>query len=173
MARNQPGTRYFGCLYATDRSRVLAFTADNFNDLASTHQYAFRIAGRYAAFLENTGGESGYGIAVVRRDLKTGAWRRDDRPGRGPNEGSYGSPPFNSEEYAPSDLVLARTGALAWTIAPYSGCSDSFPCRVLKADREGRAVLDEGPGIRPKSLALSGSTVTWISAGEQRSAILR
>ena len=173
VAGDEPGTRYFGCLYATGRSRVLAFTADYFGDLASTFQYAFRIAGRYAAFLERTGGESGYGIAVARRDLKTGAWRRDNRPARAPNEGQYVSPPFNSEEYAPSDLVLTRTGALAWTIAPYSGCSDSFPCRVLKADREGRAVLDEGPGIRPKSLALNGSTVTWISAGEERSAILR
>jgi hypothetical protein len=177
--RKEQGVRFFGCLYSTGRPYVLAFWPDGGADLGYPHAYEFRIAGRFAAFAVMEGSDSGPdGGMVVRRDLKTGAWRRDRHPALMPDD-PHDNPFVAGElDYRPSDLVVSPSGALAWIVSSSyhddpNGCRDLSPCRVLKTDRDGRAVLDEGGGVRATSLARNGSTVTWISNSQSRSATLR
>jgi hypothetical protein len=169
-----PVVHYYGCLFSVGKRYSLGFNANA--DYCLPFVSTWRLAGRYGAFLEVRGCDSGPdGGAVVRRDLKTGVVVRDDTPAQVASDAP--DSPFVTERpgYQPIDLVLTASGALAWDVPRASpSCSGtSLPCRVIKSDRDGRAVLDEGFGIVLTSLELRGSTVSWIRDGIRRSATLR
>jgi len=67
--------------------------------------------------------------------------------------------------------VLSRSGAVAWTTVRVGDGAT----RLSKRDRDGRAVLDPGPGVDAGSLALSpsGRRLYWSNAGEPRTSRLR
>jgi hypothetical protein len=182
-------TTWYGCLYSRGQPYFLAGEFGASYDVrginhTQTPRHEFRIAGRYAAFLEARASEGGpEGGSVVRRDLKTGAWRRDDQPSGMP--GDAPDSPFvkDSADFVPTRLVLRNTGAVAWIVAPHDWSFDPYdprcgarwpgPCRVLKRDRDGRVLLDEGSGVHPHSLALNGSTISWVNDRGQQTAVLR
>ena len=81
-----------------------------------------------------------------------------------------------------TDLVLKRNGSVAWIagatpldlpMAPPGTPVDRRPnFEVQKADRGGRALLDQGREIAPASLTLSRSTFSWTKGGRNYSAQL-
>jgi hypothetical protein len=59
-------------------------------------------------------------------------------------------------------LVLASSGAIAWTEAP----GDAGTATVRALDDRGDRILDAGPDVDPASLRLDGAdTVSWIRGG--------
>lgn len=164
-----PVVRYYGCLFSGGKRYSLGFNANA--DYCLPFVSTWRLAGRYGAFLEARGCDSGPdGGAVVRRDLKTGVVVRDDTPAQVPSDAPDSPFVTGRPGYRPTNLVLKASGALAWAVK----CALPAGCRILKSDRDGRTVLDEGFGIRVfSSLKLRGSTVSWIRDGIRRSATLR
>jgi hypothetical protein len=76
-------------------------------------------------------------------------------------------------------LELAESGAMAWTLTSAATWDGSYPLpersrhEVWAHDSAGERVLDSGPEVDPKSLQLSGSTVSWTNGGVTRSEELR
>jgi hypothetical protein len=68
----------------------------------------------------------------------------------------------------PVDFVLRRTGAFGLIAQPSPG-----QLRVVKADRLGRRLLDEGSDIDRASLSLLGATLSWVRGGVRKTARLR
>jgi hypothetical protein len=72
-----------------------------------------------------------------------------------------------------SDLVVTADGELAWIVQSSGFGRQPSQAAVLAAPRTGPAVvLDEGPGVAPQSLYLSGGTVHWVDGSETRGAAL-
>jgi hypothetical protein len=86
-------------------------------------------------------------------DLRTGAVRNSRRV-----DGAGG---------VSQSWVLKRNGAIAWTRV----LDGTF--EVVKLDRDGEAVIDQGDDVDVQSLALAGSTLYWTKAGVPRTAQLR
>jgi hypothetical protein len=70
--------------------------------------------------------------------------------------------------YGADRLVLKRNGSIAWGIEYGDTGGDIF-----KRDCDGRKRLARGKGVDPRSLRLRGSTLSWTSGGERRTAPLR
>ena len=71
----------------------------------------------------------------------------------------------STAEAAVPNLQVTTSGWIAWILSSAKGET------LYAFDSGGRRILDTG-SIDPKSLAVSGSTVTWTNAGVQRSATL-
>jgi hypothetical protein len=93
-----------------------------------------------------------------------------------------------------SDVVLAKSGSLAWsgenlyryTPVPGGGPEYGVPVpvhvdtppappvrkHILECSTTGEAVLAGGEGIDLKSLKLRGQNLSWVDAGEDRTAQL-
>ena len=69
-----------------------------------------------------------------------------------------------------TDLELSSQGAVAWIASGAPNRDDHF--YVQKADASGRAVLDEGPEIDTRSLAITGRRIFWMSGGVPKTAVL-
>jgi hypothetical protein len=86
------------------------------------------------------------------RNLRSGVRRRSVMP---PGAGA-------------ADRVLAsKSGAVAWTRSPRENVVD-----VRALGPSGERLLDSGPDVDPKSLALAGSTVYWTRGSQPYSANL-
>ncbi len=62
-------------------------------------------------------------------------------------------------------IVLQTDGDVAWVGREISIGSQIPRLQVELGDSAGLSVLDEGPGIDPNSLSLSGSMLSWSNAG--------
>lgn len=71
-----------------------------------------------------------------------------------------------------SELVLRKTGSIAWIAEGGDGAEGLLAREVSASDRSGTRVLDDQPGIAPHSLRLIGSTVSWEVDGLARTAPL-
>jgi hypothetical protein len=66
--------------------------------------------------------------------------------------------------------VLTPTGTVAWL---GHNSDDPYPALSVRTlNASGSTLLDRSPDIDPHSLQLSGSTLTWLDDGVQRSATL-
>ena len=74
------------------------------------------------------------------------------------------------------ELVVRVTGSIAWIEVRYVRDPDTNTRQegfLWKKEATGETFLDSGIGLgRPRSLTLSGSTLTWTKHGEPRSATL-
>lgn len=131
-----------------------------------------RLAGRYLGhsavhFDDDAPIEPGVELLVSVRDVKR------DRCIRGllanPPDGDT-SFSYDDADPGVTDLELTSQGGLAWIVAGRPNRDDYF--YVQKADGTGRAVLDEGTAIEPRSLAISGRRIYWMSGGTPRTAVL-
>lgn len=110
----------------------------------------WRLAGRYVAWLQAETLETGDIVTTI---LVYDATRRRRRMAVG------GQPD--------PDLLLTRSGSVAWLDPRYQGPQRAVEVRTL----DGRSLtLDRGPGLKPGSLALAGSLLYWTHGGEPRSA---
>lgn len=126
------------------------------------------IAGDVAAFVTNslTGVDtSGSGLTIA--DVARRSILREAPVGHGVDAGLVFSSGLTALDVTPE-------GAAAWitrTTRPLPGRAPG--ASVFAAPRTGPIVtLDEGPGIEPESLFLSGDTVNWVDDGTTRSAPL-
>jgi hypothetical protein len=125
---------------------------------------AIRVAGRFVAVVGRFSGSDHASAYVEVLDV---AHRTSVADWSTPNEHYNGI----------ADLELSPRGALgliAETVDPYAepGETVTYEVRVLTSERS--AVLDSGPDIAPRSLALArNDTLYWTNAGAPRSAFLR
>ncbi|MGI8557936.1 MAG: hypothetical protein ACR2ND_06475 [Solirubrobacteraceae bacterium] len=129
-------------------------------DLGSPHFDHFALSGSYAAFAEGLHGIDTSSASVVLADLRSGR-RLSAQPAA--------TPARRPESFVSvTALVLAGT-RIAW-IASSGGVGLPAPRYEVHV---GRRLLDKGPDIVPRSLALHGSTVRWRHGGTVRQAPLR
>jgi hypothetical protein len=69
----------------------------------------------------------------------------------------------------PGDLELARSGSFAL----FSSLPDNPNLYLSVAEADGQHLVDSGPDIDPRSLAIAGGWVYWTRAGEPHSARIR
>ncbi len=132
----------------------------------------FRLAGDYVAFERFDAGQGGadYNVEVVnlrtRRRLHhvpTGPIPSDANFAGGFSGGSSGTGPTTA-------LVLNPHGSVAWIVRDVYAAGRSY--QVHKDDHAGPALLDEGSAIDPRALTAAGGVVSWIDAGQRRTAPL-
>jgi hypothetical protein len=168
----------YACLYGNGHPRRLSS--------AEHWEYRMaRFAGPYVAFVAFAEA-SNTGIGVV--DLRTGAKRTFHED----EEVAAVEPP--ESECPPADphcrvvcpqvdsLVLEPDGSIAWIGVDFPAATPTggAPCgtgieqtiEVRRYDREGLGVIGSGDGIVPRSLRLSGSTLSWIDEGREATATL-
>lgn len=173
------GRGTFGCLARTGK-RVPLFAGTPYSDGGgSAGLQGAQIQETFAAAALTSSGKSGSGALVVVVNLESGQPVHEFSGVDGYVRGETAlDPEFEPAGISVDDLVLAPSGGAAWIarIARQRRDGLGFPgppeARVYKSDAEGENVLlDRGADI--PSLALSGSTLSWTSGGEQKSAVLR
>jgi hypothetical protein len=72
-------------------------------------------------------------------------------------------------------LVVNESGSVAWIVVERVYGDSPQPdvdIQVWAVNSDGRRMLDSGAGIKPRSLTLSSSTLSWVNAGTVRAAPL-
>ena len=72
-----------------------------------------------------------------------------------------------------TDLELTSEGAIAWIVSRPPNDDGYFYVQKADATAPGKVVLDEGPAIDPRSLAISGNRIYWTNNNEPRSALVQ
>jgi hypothetical protein len=141
----------YACLRRTGRVRRLTYGDIDYSSV--------RLAAPYVAYDDVEDGSGGVFEFIERVDLRTGREKQVAELGTLFGEGSQ-----------LGDLVVARSGAVAWTAV-----KDENGTSVEKYDADGAGTLDPGPDVDPGSLALtaSGKRVYWTRGGVPQSAPLR
>lgn len=150
---------HYGCLLSRGR---LVRLDDNDGGLGAFLDRPVRFAGRHVAFesnFVNMGSASDYAEVVV-TDLRRGVRLLSDCTGEVDEENDFecfGDPVIS--------LVLRDTGGVAWIDEDGA---------VRKHDRGARRhrLLDFGR-VERRSLRLRGSRLSWVRAGQRRTATLR
>jgi hypothetical protein len=71
-----------------------------------------------------------------------------------------------------SDLVATSHGTLAWIFGSYNTFPTSYRVCELPPRSTSPLLLASSPAIAPKSLAIAASQLSWVEAGQRRSAPL-
>ncbi len=146
------------CLYSRNKPVDLGLDIDGDPDVG-----LYRLAGPYVAYAESSCEGLGPCLSdVIVRDLRTG-------------KASFRAAPPSDPFDQVSDLVLTENGAVAWIAQPKSlgGTPPaSLETTLWASDGQGSKVLASGDGIDPRSLELSGSTLTWLKDGVPMTATL-
>lgn len=152
-------TRYFGCYWKTARKTQLSVDSTSGDDVFSFTLP--KLAGRYVAFVERNFDSTGDGGTVVDiYNLKSGRLKAESIKTAGGTGGPI--------EWHVTSLVLSSDGSAAWiTKNDYNAELGE----VWKLTDTGDTQLATG-NIDPKSLKLSGTTLTWTVAGVAQSASL-
>jgi hypothetical protein len=155
----------YGCWRKTQRrTRLLRMPRGPRFDYVVEATY-LTLQGRFVGY-EIVAGSSRdvyrYTLRIV--DLKTG-------------QNKHSVLPFNPEAFpepgrrlgSVRQLLIARDGDATW-LARNLGMAASRPLQVYKVDRQ-RSLLDAGPGVEARSLALTRTgTIYWTNSGQARSA---
>ena len=159
----EKGTRVYGCLYRTGRRFLLANPAYGVGQVRNV-----RLAGRVVGYSRQSQGKR----KVTVRELRRGRIVHDAAAAVAPRCCST----------AVTDLELRRNGSVAWIaetipfdipLAPPGSYPDPRPdYQVRKADRAGQALLDAAHDVAPRSLMLSGATISWTRGGTTYAAVL-
>jgi hypothetical protein len=155
----------YGCHYG--RGRAYALGDRNGEESADFNELNFlQVAGAFAGYERLTTGRLGSLSRSTTINLRTGRFVRDVYNGGGPS----------APVVEVTDLELRRTGSMAWiTQSRDSDVSGPLPIQyeVRAGVRSSSfALLDAGPDVDPRSLALEGTTLYWTRAGVRRSAAL-
>jgi hypothetical protein len=149
----------YGCLFSGG-PRV-SFGLDGLTEASLGQDLnQFRLAGPYAAFGCGGNLSDGCWSAVYVVDLRDGSRRAVNLSTSGFGRGAN-----------PTDVELKDNGSVAWIELLYDPFG-RYSYQVGAADAAGRRLLDRGSRIDPDSLALNGSTLTWVKARQLRSASL-
>ena len=152
--------RVYGCLYSKNRNYVLGIEGDC--DPRSVDQFV--LAGRYVGYVESFCNIDASDDHIVVKDLRTGRNRYR-------TVAATGQAPDAEPSTLVSQLVLSRTGSVAW-IADWdanSGSStphanDDRQVRKLEPGAPaGGTLLDSGLGVEEGSLGLGARTSSGYS----------
>jgi hypothetical protein len=147
----------YACLFSVNRRVLLGRNWDD--ETIETP----RLTAPYVAYVSIECGVGSCTPSIAVRDLRDGALFRhlevssESLPGR----------PRDVES-----LVLKANGSVAWIVSRAGFMGSPSAVDVIAVDTTGRRVLDSGVDVDPKSLALTGSTLTWRKGGAARSASL-
>jgi hypothetical protein len=157
----------YGCLYSVNERFALGLNGVSASGLGQLLSH-FRLAGPYAAYgcqgnttdVEVDGARiAGCVSALYVTDLRDGS-RREVKVSGGQFRGG-----------GVEDLELKENGSVAWIESAFERGSRTVE-QVGALDTTGQRVLDRGFRIERNSLTLTGSTLSWINAGQARSAVL-
>ena len=147
--------KIYACLYSQNKRRFLGWE-DECQQMTAASQ--FILAGPYVGYVETTCGLVSGDQDVVVRNIKTNKVKHAGGAVR-----FVGEAPGNEQSSYITDLVMSRTGSVAW-IGEHDAESDgvgngSGDQRQVRMLFEGSAiaggdVVDEGLGIQPGTLAL-------------------
>lgn len=164
------GTTY-GCLYSANRRFKLGQYSRS-SDTGRDGQRQTRLAGRYVGFEEYVEGSRTFTYEVRVFDLRSGRLVRDVPTGPVPPEADEATQFGIAVGIGPvTALRLRATGGVAWIARNRYSADSEFVVR--KADAKKPMGLAAGRDIHPVSLALNGSRLTWLQAGQERAASLR
>lgn len=164
--QSQVTTRLMGCLKPKGRVFQVGFLSQaGLSDVGSVESP--RAAAPYVAYAIVASDETAakYGqpstsyITVKSINLRTGKTIASANFVQQPDQQS-------ATEAAVPNLQMTPVGSIAWLLT--SASNDT----LYASDSQGQRILDTGK-IDAKSLAISGSTVTWTNAGVQHSATLQ
>jgi hypothetical protein len=147
--------RLYGCMYSTGRRALLSVAWDD--DYVTAGSFSnVRLNGRFAAWEHEA-----YDIsckADCPPDYNPTTWSVNVVDLRRPNKerGTFAGGDV-------TDLVVTRTGAIAWI----------EPGKVKAIDADGERVLASKNEIAIESLELVGREVSWLEGTERASAVLR
>jgi hypothetical protein len=168
LARSGGGVLYSrgGALYGCDGGRTTKLgILENSRALGGTHIALHVLDGRYAGIDLRANGIDTLGSTVRVVDLASG---------RTVASASATSPENRAESFisVASQLVIDAHGTLAWigSRSAVGAFRPVFEVRTLGSG--GERLLDSGPRIRPKTLALHGRVLTWSDDGRGREATL-
>jgi len=122
-----------------------------------------RLTAPYAAYVRVFCGVGSCTPLIEVRDLRDGHRFRN-------LDVSSETLPGRAREVA--DLELKANGSVAWIVDRFEFMGSPHTIDVVAVDSAGRRVLDSGTDVDPKSLTLTGSTLTWVKSGATRSASL-
>jgi hypothetical protein len=123
------------------------------------------VAGSFAAYALTSFGVDTVTTVVVVRNLSSGKRLRD----------VAATTKVLPESFQTVDgIVVKADGAVAWISSVSSVFSHgSATVEVHRADSRGATLLDSGRAIDPRSLRLSGATLSWRDGSSARKATLR
>jgi hypothetical protein len=153
---------YWACFAPTGlRTQLMQVPDDDFEYYGGGF---IRVAGRFATIDDGYAGRGGGSADLQVWNVEAG---RIHRRWRCCEDGGG----------AIDAVVLAPTGAVAWTNGRREAGTGWLE-EVRKSDADGEAiVLDQAPwrtgGLDVRSLALHGTTISWVHSGETRTAELR
>jgi tRNA(Arg) A34 adenosine deaminase TadA len=124
-----------------------------------------KVAGALAAYgVQSCGIDTGSGRVVVRRLSDGKVLRRDTATSL-----ALGPEPYSSV----GSIVVKADGSVAWIGSASSIVVHLKHAEVHKLEKAGDTVLESGAAIKPGSLRLHRSRLTWTDGSHTRSATLR
>lgn len=162
--RSPESVRVFGCLLGPGRSFLLGTTVAGFRNgsAGQINTETIAVAAPFAAYSTSSVGID-FNVASVKvRNLRTGAAYTVHYP----------VPAFTVEQVSSiSDIVVTPSGTVGW-IGEGRFVAGGAPDAAVGLAGLGQSatILEEGPGIDPKSLQLEGSRLTWLNEGVLHSA---
>jgi hypothetical protein len=156
------GEKVYGCAAGSHSSYALGTTSSS---MGEERVGPIALAGVDAGFGRTSFGVDVISAEVVVERLTDGVVLRD----RAATAGSFG-PEYAQQVHS---VVVKRDGSVAWIASISSITSHNSATQVRKSDRTPHTSLDSGLKIRPDSLRLHGSQLSWRNAGARKTATLR
>jgi hypothetical protein len=156
------GKKVYGCAKGAHSSYALGSTSSS---MGQDRVGPIALAGVDVAFGSTNSGVDVISAEVVVKNLTDGRTLRD-RPA---TAGNFG--PETAEQV--DSIVVKPDGSVAWIATVNSIISHRGTTEVRKSDRTSRASLDSGRRIKPDSLRLDGSDLTWSDGSARKTAKLR
>ena len=152
---------FYGCLFRRDRARVLT------GEDAGVEVSHSAVAGPYAVLVEETVATSGSYAEVFRYDLRNG--RRVGLTRFGASNPAFGGPQSPDGPTRVGDVVLTRSGVVAWTEIGFR--DGGGIANVSVRDSSGTRTGEREAPVEPGSLAAgeAGHLLYW-RAGQARTA---
>lgn len=156
------GKKVYGCAKGAHSSYALGSASSS---MGQDRVGPIALAGVDVAFGSTNSGVDVISAEVVVKNLTDGRTLRD-RPA---TAGNFG--PETAEHV--DSIVVKPDGSVAWIATVNSIISHRGTTEVRKSDRTSRASLDSGRRIKPDSLRLDGSDLTWSDGSVRKTAKLR
>lgn len=156
------GGKVYGCARGSHSSYVLGSTS---NSMGEGRVGPIALAGVDVAFGRTTSGVDVISAEVVVENLTDGRVLRD----HGATAGNFG--PETAQKV--NSIVVKPDGSVAWIASVNSLISHRGTTQVRKSDRTSRMSLASGREIKPDSLRLDGSELSWSDGSVRKTATLR
>jgi hypothetical protein len=156
------GGKVYGCAKASHSSYVLGSASSS---MGQGRVGPIDLAGVDVGFGRTTSGVDVISAEVVVENLTDGRVLRD----HGATAGNFG--PETAQQV--DSIVVKADGSVAWIASVSSIVSHRGTTQVRKSDRTRRTSLDSSRKIKPDSLRLDGSKLTWREGSTTKTATLR